>query len=258
MPNDDSGQLASRIAAMRQQVRSKRGDSDRNLLSWTKEAREEATAFTHTDQWRALRILSEFVNGFDSLADVGPSVTFFGSARTKEDDPAYQDARRAAHLIADAGLAVVTGGGPGIMEAANRGATEADGVSVGVGIDLPLEQGVNEYVTVPLEFRYFFVRKTLLAKYANAFVFFPGGFGTLDELFEILTLIQTGKMDPMPVVLYDTAYWQGLVHWLHETLAETGRIHHRDVELFQMTDDAEVVAQLVIGGILASNDGQVD
>ena len=256
MPDSDARQTppTSILQATRQSLRRKRGDSDRNLLSWSKEAREEATAFTHTDQWRALRILSEFVEGFDSLAEVGPSVTFFGSARTKEDDPAYQAARQAADLIARAGLAVITGGGPGIMEAANRGASDAGGVSVGIGIDLPLEEGVNKFVSVPLEFRYFFVRKTLLAKYANAFVFFPGGFGTLDELFEILTLIQTGKMDPMPVVLYDSSYWQGMVNWLHETMAESGRIHHRDVDLFKITDDAEVVAQLVIEGIIASND----
>lgn len=254
MPENDTHTANARLKATRQQLRRKRGDSDRNLLSWSKEAREEATAFTHTDQWRALRILSEFVEGFDSLAEVGPSVTFFGSARTKEDDPSYRAARRSAELIANAGLAVITGGGPGIMEAANRGATEAGGVSVGIGIDLPLEQGVNEFVTVPLEFRYFFVRKTLLAKYANAFVFFPGGFGTLDELFEILTLIQTGKMDPMPVVLYDSSYWQGMVEWLHETMAESGRIHHHDIDLFRITDDPDVVAQLVIEGIVATND----
>lgn len=254
MPDNESTPINSRLKAAGKNLRRKRGDSDRNLLSWSKEAREEAAAFTHTDQWRALRILSEFVDGFDALAEVGPSVTFFGSARTKEDDPTYQAARRAAEIVASAGLAVITGGGPGIMEAANRGATEAGGVSVGIGIDLPLEEGVNQYVSVPLEFRYFFVRKTLLAKYANAFVFFPGGFGTLDELFEILTLIQTRKMDPMPVVLYDSAYWLGLVDWLHATMAESGRIHHRDVELFQITDDPDVVAQLVIDGILASND----
>jgi uncharacterized protein (TIGR00730 family) len=253
MPDSDARQQSSNVSAARQALRKRRGDADRNLLSWSKEAREEAAAFTHTDQWRVLRILSEFVEGFDSLAEIGPSATFFGSARTSEDHPDYQAARTAASLIAQSGLAVITGGGPGIMAAANRGASEAGGVSVGIGIDLPFEEGVNAYVSVPLEFRYFFVRKTLLAKYANAFVFFPGGFGTLDELFEILTLIQTRKMDPMPVVMFGSEYWQGLMSWLKGTMASTGRINAADIDLFQITDDPAEVARLVIDGILAAH-----
>jgi uncharacterized protein (TIGR00730 family) len=252
MPEDSRPKPAN-VSAARQALRKRRGDADRNLLSWSKEARAEAAAFTHTDQWRVLRILSEFVEGFDSLAEIGPSATFFGSARTSPDHPDYQAARVAASLVAESGLAVITGGGPGIMEAANRGANDAGGVSVGIGIDLPFEQGVNEYVSVPLEFRYFFVRKTLLAKYANAFVFFPGGFGTLDELFEVLTLIQTKKMDPMPVVLFGSEYWQGLMSWLRGTLATSGRINPADVDLFQVTDDPVEVARLVIDGILAAH-----
>lgn len=245
-----SSQPNSTTGARRQR---RRTDDDRSLLSWSKEARTEAAAFTHTDQWRVLRIVSEFVDGFDSLARVGPSVTFFGSARTAADDVTYQAARQSASLIAEAGLAVITGGGPGIMEAANLGATEAGGLSVGIGIDLPFENGVNEYVTLPLEFRYFFVRKTLLAKYANAFVFFPGGFGTLDELFEILTLVQTKKMDPMPIVLFGTAYWQGMIDWLDQTMAEQGRVNRADLALFTVTDDPTEVARLVISGIIAAN-----
>jgi uncharacterized protein (TIGR00730 family) len=253
VPDSDSGKKSPDVNAARQALRKRRGDADRNLLSWSKEARSEAAAFTHTDQWRVLRILSEFVEGFDSLAEIGPSATFFGSARTSEDHADYQAARMAASLVAESGLAVITGGGPGIMEAANRGATEAGGVSVGIGIDLPFEQGVNDFVSVPLEFRYFFVRKTLLAKYANAFVFFPGGFGTLDELFEILTLIQTRKMDPMPVVLFGSDYWHGMMSWLQGPMAETGRIKPTDVDLIQITDDPVEVARLVIDGILAAH-----
>ncbi|HYJ13291.1 MAG TPA: TIGR00730 family Rossman fold protein [Thermomicrobiales bacterium] len=248
---EDSQLKSPNVNAASQALRKRQGDADRNLLSWSKEARAEAAAFTHSDQWRVLRILGEFVEGFDSLADIGPSATFFGSARTNEDHADYQAARMAASLVAESGLAVITGGGPGIMEAANRGATDAGGVSVGIGIDLPFEEGVNKYVSVPLKFRYFFVRKTLLAKYANAFVFFPGGFGTLDELFEILTLIQTRKMGPMPVVLFGSDYWQGMMSWLQGTLAASGRINPTDVELFQLTDDPVEVARLVIDGILA-------
>jgi uncharacterized protein (TIGR00730 family) len=223
------------------------------LLSWSKEAREEAAAFTHSDQWRVLRIVSEFVEGFDALAQIGPSVTIFGSARSGEDDPYYQAARQCAALIAASGLAIITGGGPGIMEAGNRGATDAGGSSIGIGIDLPFEQGVNDYVSLPLEFRYFFVRKTMLAKYANGFVFFPGGFGTMDELFEILTLLQTGKLDPMPIVLFGSDYWEGMIEWLRNTMVTAGRINASDLDLFTLSDDPVHAANIMIDAISASN-----
>jgi uncharacterized protein (TIGR00730 family) len=232
----------------------KRENADRKLLSWSKEAREEAAAFTHSDQWRVLRIISEFVEGFDALAEIGPSVTFFGSARTLPDDPYYEAARECAALVAASGLTVITGGGPGIMEAANKGASGADGISIGIGIDLPFEQGVNEYVSLPLEFRYFFVRKTMLAKYANGFVFFPGGFGTLDEMFEILTLVQTGKLENMPLVLYGSSYWSGLVEWLRTTLVTGGKIRETDLDLFHISDNPEETASILIDAIAEAND----
>ncbi|HYI24103.1 MAG TPA: TIGR00730 family Rossman fold protein, partial [Thermomicrobiales bacterium] len=189
-------------------------NEDRQLLSWSPEARARAAAYTHSDQWRVLRIMGEFVEGFDALAEIGPAVSIFGSARTPASDPMYDAAEELAARLAQAGLAVITGGGPGIMEASNKGATLQQGVSVGANIDLPFEQGSNPWVMLDLKFRYFFVRKTMFAKYANGFVFFPGGFGTLDEMFEILTLLQTGKLDPMPVVLYGSEFWSGLVGWL--------------------------------------------
>ena len=179
----------------------------------------------------------EFVEGFEALAELGPAVTIFGSALTKDDDPMYQAARRTGQLFVETGFTVITGGGPGLMEAANRGAAEGGGESVGVGIDLPFEQGVNDYVTLPLEFRYFFVRKTMFAKYASGFVYFPGGYGTLDELFESLTLIQTGKLDDMPVVLFGSEYWSGLRDWLVNTVQASGSISPGDAELFTITDD---------------------
>ena len=230
-----------------------RNNEDRALLSWSPEARAEAAAFTHTDQWRVLRIVSEFVEGFDSLADIGPSVSIFGSARTAHDDPVYAQADRVAKLLAGAGVTVITGGGPGIMEAANKGAAGAGGLSVGVGIDLPFEQGVNQYVTLPLQFRYFFVRKTMFAKYANGFVFFPGGFGTLDEMFEILTLIQTGKLDPMPVILFGADYWRGLLDWMRGTLLAGGKVSPGDLDLLTLTDDPEHAAALLIAAIREAN-----
>jgi uncharacterized protein (TIGR00730 family) len=220
--------------------------ADRHLLSWSPEARAEAAAFTHTDPWRVLRIIGEFVEGFDSLAEIGLSVTIFGSARVVAGDPMYEAADQLAGSLAQAGLTVITGGGPGIMEAANKGAVEADGISVGASIELPFEEGVNKYVTLPLQFRYFFVRKTMFAKYANGFVFFPGGFGTLDEMFEILTLIQTGKLDPMPIVLFGTDYWSGLLGWLRVTLVGEGKISADDLDLFEIHDDpAEAAAYLI-------------
>jgi uncharacterized protein (TIGR00730 family) len=224
----------------------RRANDDRQLLRWTEEDREAAAAFTHADQWRVLRILGEFVEGFDALAELGPAITIFGSARTQEDAPMYEAARRTSYLLAETGFTVITGGGPGTMEASNRGAFEAGGESVGVGIDLPFEQGTNDYVTLPLEFRYFFVRKTMFAKYACGFVFFPGGYGTLDELFESLTLIQTGKMDTMPVVLFGSDYWRGMYEWIVETVRGNGNISSGDEALMTITDDPQEVVDLML------------
>jgi len=205
----------------------------------------EARAFTTTDPWRVLRIQGEFVRGFDALADLGPAVTVFGSARTPPGDADYEAARATARLLGEAGFTIITGGGPGIMEAANRGAREAGAPSIGLNIELPFEQKVNEFVDRTLEFRYFFVRKTMLVKYAQAFIIFPGGFGTLNELFEALTLIQTGKIEDFPVVLYGAAYWQGLLAWLRGTMLAEGKIAQADVELMPIADSPAEAVRLV-------------
>jgi uncharacterized protein (TIGR00730 family) len=201
--------------------------------------------FTQTDPWRALRILGEFVEGFDVLAELGPAVTIFGSARVKPDDPMYQKTVEVAAALGKAGFTIITGGGPGIMEAGNRGAREAQVPSIGLNIELPFEQGVNQYVDIGIEFRYFFVRKTMFVKYAQAFVIFPGGFGTMDELFEALTLIQTGKVRNFPVILFGSAYWQGLIDWLRSTMLAEGKIAPADLELISVTDSVEEVCTLI-------------
>jgi uncharacterized protein (TIGR00730 family) len=198
------------------------------------------------DAWRALRILSEFVEGFDTLADLPPAVSVFGSARAKPGSPESELAEELGAALAQAGYAVITGGGPGVMEAANRGATEAGGLSVGLGIELPFEQGLNEWVDVGIDFRYFFARKTMFVKYAQAFVVLPGGFGTLDELFEALTLVQTKKVTRFPVVLMGTWYWNGLLEWIRTTMAAGGKISPADLDLLCVTDDvAEAVRHIV-------------
>jgi uncharacterized protein (TIGR00730 family) len=194
-------------------------------------------AFLDSDPWRSLRILSEFVEGFDALAGIGKAVTIFGSARVHEGDPYYAKARELAGLLAGEGFAVITGGGPGIMEAANRGCHEAGGLSIGCNIELPHEQSVNPYVDLGVEFRYFFARKVMFVKYADAFAIFPGGFGTLDELFESLTLIQTGKIRHFPVVLVGTEYWGGLLDWLRREAVVRGAIEPGDLDLIRSTDD---------------------
>jgi uncharacterized protein (TIGR00730 family) len=199
----------------------------------------ERAAFTHDDPWRVLRIMGEFVHGFDALAEVGAGVTVFGSARIPESDPMYHAARDLGRRLAQAGFAVITGGGPGIMEAANRGAHEAGGLSIGCNIELPREQGLNAYVNLSINFRYFFCRKTMFLKYAEGFVLFPGGFGTLDELFEALTLMQTGKVQRFPVILFGTAYWRGLLDWLRDRPGAEGKIDPVDLELLTLTDDTE-------------------
>ena len=203
------------------------------------------TRFLDSDPWRVLRISAEFVEGFDALAEIPRAVSVFGSARIGEDDPAYAAARRLGAALAREGFAVITGGGPGVMEAANRGCQEAGGLSVGCNIELPFEQDMNAYIDLGIDFRYFFVRKTMFVKYADGFVVFPGGYGTLDELFEALTLIQTGKVQHFPVVLFDATYWGKLVDWLREPVLSEGKVNTDDLDLFHVSDDPEeVVAYL--------------
>lgn len=201
--------------------------------------------FTMTDPWRVFRIMSEFVNGFDVLAHIPPSIAVFGSARTKTTDPYYAGATETARLLAEAGFGVITGGGPGIMEAANKGAQEGGNLSIGCNIELPFEQHSNQYLDISLDFRYFFVRKTLFVKYACAFIIFPGGFGTMDELFEALTLIQTTKVSNFPIILYGTQYWNGLMQWLRETMLGAGNISPKDLDLLRVSDDPQEICQLV-------------
>ena len=208
-------------------------------------ARSPRPAFLGEDPWRVLRILSEFVDGFDALAEVGPAVTVFGSARVPDGSPIYEQAREIGHRLAVDGWAVITGGGPGVMEAANRGCQEGGGLSIGCNIELPHEQSINPYVDLAVEFRYFFARKTMFVKYADAFVIMPGGFGTLDELFEALTLIQTGKIRHFPVVLVGTEYWAGLLAWARETLMADGTVSEADLALLTVTDDPEEVCRVV-------------
>ena len=202
--------------------------------------------FTHSDPWRVFRIMGEFVEGFDTLANTGRAVAIFGSARVPEEHPQYLAAQRTAHLLADAGFAIVTGGGPGIMEAANRGARDAGGLSIGCNIELPFEQGTNRFVEVSVNFRYFFVRKTMFVKYSEAFIIFPGGFGTMDELFEALTLIQTGKIRNFPVILFGTEYWGGMLRWIRETMLAEGKVSPEDLELLLVTDSPEEAVQAVL------------
>jgi uncharacterized protein (TIGR00730 family) len=202
-------------------------------------------AFLDSDPWRSLRILAEFVEGFDALAGVGKAVTIFGSARMDENDPWYAKARELGANLARDGFAVITGGGPGIMEAANRGCHEAGGLSIGCNIELPHEQTVNPYVDLGVEFRYFFARKTMFVKYADGFAIFPGGFGTLDELFESVTLIQTGKIRHFPVVLVGTAYWAGLLDWIRKEAVGCGAVSPEDLDLVQVTDDMEEACRML-------------
>ena len=202
--------------------------------------------FTRSDPWRVMRITSEFIEGFDTLASVQKGVSIFGSARTGPDDPQYAAAQETARLLAEAGFSIITGAGPGIMEAANKGAREAGGHSVGCNIELPFEQGSNPYVDTLINFRYFFVRKTMFIKYSVAFIIFPGGFGTLDEFFEALTLIQTGKIYQFPVVLFGRHYWAGLLRWLQTRVLSEGKISAGDMDLMLLTDDpAEAVAAVM-------------
>lgn len=218
---------------------------DEQLLQGQALLHVPATDFTRTDPWRVFRIMGEFISGFDVLSHIGRAVSIFGSARIKEDDPSYEHARTVARLLGEEGFSIITGGGPGIMEAANRGAKESGTASIGCNIELPFEQNFNPYVTIPIHFRYFFVRKTMFMKYAEAFVIFPGGFGTLDELFEALTLVQTGKVQHFPIFLFGSTYWCPLVNWLKQTVLKEGKISAGDLDYFVVTDSPEQVRDVI-------------
>jgi uncharacterized protein (TIGR00730 family) len=205
--------------------------------------------WVHTDPWRVLRIQSEFVEGFGALAELGPAVGVFGSARTPRDNPYYALGEQLGRELVEAGFAVITGGGPGAMEAANKGASEAGGVSVGLGIELPFESGLNEWVDVGVNFRYFFARKTMFVKYAKGFVVLPGGLGTFDELFEALTLVQTQKVTLFPVVLIGTGYWSGLLDWLRGTVLADGKISQADLDMLTVTDDVGEAVSMMVKGV---------
>jgi uncharacterized protein (TIGR00730 family) len=234
------------------------GERHRGAVTLRREAIPQTTAdqrlldsraradWKQKDAWRALRILSEFVEGFDTLADLPPAVSVFGSARSKPGSADCELAERLGAALARAGYAVITGGGPGVMEAANKGATEAGGLSVGLGIELPFEQGINDWVDLGIDFRYFFARKTMFVKYAQAFCVLPGGFGTMDELFEALTLVQTRKVTRFPVVLLGTAYWRGLLEWLSSTMAAEGKVNPNDLDLLCVTDDVDQAVRHIV------------
>ncbi|TAJ99463.1 MAG: TIGR00730 family Rossman fold protein [Chloroflexota bacterium] len=213
---------------------------DRKLLEPT-----ARPAFLNTDPWRALRILSEFVEGFDALATLGPAITIFGSARIGPESPVYEQTRLIARRLAEEGYAIITGGGPGLMEAANRGAQEGGGMSVGCNIELPHEQELNDYVDLGVAFRYFFARKTMFVKYADGFVIMPGGFGTMDELFEAVTLIQTGKIEHFPIILVGSAFFGGLIDWFRTRLVADGTIDEADLDLVVVTDDPDEVVRIM-------------
>ncbi|WP_445395786.1 LOG family protein [Streptomyces sp. LE64] len=231
-------QIVGPVVRRRGQVQP--GTTDQRLLDTGQDS-----GWVHTDPWRVMRIQAEFVEGFGALAELPSAISVFGSARTRPGTPEYEAGVRIGHALVDAGFAVITGGGPGAMEAANRGAREAKGVSVGLGIELPFEQGLNPHVDIGVNFRYFFVRKTMFVKYAQGFVVLPGGFGTLDELFEALTLVQTGKVTRFPIVLFGSAYWNGLVDWLRDTVIASGKAAEKDLLLFHVTDSVEEAVQLV-------------
>jgi uncharacterized protein (TIGR00730 family) len=214
--------------------------TDQRLLD-----RRGTADWVHTDPWRVLRIQAEFVEGFGLLAELGPAVSIFGSARTQRGSHAYLTAEAIAGGLVKAGYAVITGGGPGIMEAANKGAVEGGGVSVGLGIELPTETGLNDYVEMGLEFRYFFVRKTCFIKYSQAFVVLPGGFGTMDELFEALTLVATGKITTFPIVLVGRSYWSGLLGWLQDTMLAEANIGHAEFGLISVADEPQEVVEII-------------
>ena len=242
LPTDSNGQpirTQGSVTLRRQSARST--TADQRLLDST--LRQD---WKTKDAWRALRILSEFVEGFDTLSDLPKAVSVFGSARSKAGSAECELAGRLGAALARAGFAVITGGGPGVMEAANKGATEAGGRSVGLGVELPFEQGLNEWVDVGIDFRYFFARKTMFVKYAQAFVVLPGGFGTMDELFEALTLVQTRKVTRFPVILLGAEYWRGLLEWMRSAMLAEGKITPSDLELVRLTDDVDEAVRYIV------------
>ncbi|MCF2707380.1 TIGR00730 family Rossman fold protein [Arcanobacterium haemolyticum] len=212
-------------------------------------ASEQPHEWLHQDPWRVMRIQSEFVEGFGALTELGPAISIFGSARTSPEDPSYAAAEQIAGKLVDDGFAIITGGGPGIMAAANKGARDAGGTSVGLGIELPFEEGINEYVNIGISFRYFFVRKTMFLKYSLGFVVMPGGFGTLDELFEAVTLVQTGKVSSFPIILYGREYWSGLLEWISGPVAGAGMIHPEDLEKLTIVDSVDEAVEAVRTGL---------
>ena len=244
-PSDDEHGVAEyrQGPVVMRRSRVPRSTTDQRLL----DSRGSAD-WVHTDPWRVMRIQSEFVTGFGALAEVGPAVSVFGSARTRPEDPGYRLGVQVGRALVAAGYAVITGGGPGTMEAANRGALDAGGTSVGLGIELPFEAGLNEFVDLGVNFRYFFVRKTMFVKYAQGFVVLPGGFGTLDELFEAVTLVQTQKVTSFPIVLLGSDYWGGLLAWLRGTAASAGTIGTGDLDLITVTDDVDEAVAAIIAG----------
>ncbi|MFC5831627.1 TIGR00730 family Rossman fold protein [Nonomuraea insulae] len=222
-------------------------------------ARQGPSDWVHMDPWRVLRIQAEFVEGFGQLAEMPPAVTVFGSARTRPDSEEYELGRALGRKLAQAGYAVITGGGPGVMESANRGASEVEGaMSVGLGIELPFEQRMNDYVDLGIEFRYFFVRKTMFVKYSCGFITLPGGFGTLDELFEALTLVQTGKVTSFPVVLMGSEFWGGLLDWIKSSLLSTGKIASQDLDLITVTDDVDEAVRIIADADVARSQQRMD
>jgi uncharacterized protein (TIGR00730 family) len=222
------------------------GTTDQRLLD-----SRGASDWVHTDPWRVMRIQAEFVEGFGALAELGPAISVFGSARTPTDHPSYAAAEQLGRKLVEAGFAVITGGGPGAMEAANKGASEAGGVSVGLGIELPYESGLNEWADVGINFRYFFARKTMFVKYSQGYVVLPGGLGTLDELFEALTLVQTGKITRFPLALVGVDYWSGLIDWLRDHAMAGGKVSQKDLDMFVVTDDIDEAVALMV----AARDG---
>jgi uncharacterized protein (TIGR00730 family) len=245
-PNKQESSSGTNDPSLNRSARTGRRTEDETLLEAPPPKQE---LFTNTDTWRVLRIMGEFVEGFEALAATGPAVTIFGSARAEADHPTYQAAYEVAKLLGSTGIPIITGGGPGIMEAANKGAKAAGTTSIGLSIELPFEQSINAYVDVEVEFRYFFVRKTMLVKYSHAFVIFPGGFGTLDELFESLTLIQTGKVRNFPVILFGSEYWRGLVDWLRSGPLASGYVCAEDIELAILSDSPTEIRDMVIASM---------
>jgi uncharacterized protein (TIGR00730 family) len=221
--------------------RAQRSTTDQRLLD-----NRGRSDWVHTDPWRVLRIQAEFVEGFGMLAELGKAITVFGSARTTADDPHYAQAQAVGAALANAGFAVITGGGPGIMEAANKGCHDAGGTSVGLGIELPFEQAMNQYVDLGMTYRYFFARKTCFLKYSIGYVGFPGGYGTLDEIFEAVTLIQTQKVTNFPLVLFGSEFWDGMINWLRDPVLTTGKIGSADVDLFRVTDDVDELVEVFL------------